>query len=113
MTLQPVSLALVGLIGIRPLQRIRLSYLISSTSKSPSILSVRDTIPSTSSLTVRLSRLSLLATPSFMTNSVDWICLSWDLSLLAAPSLYGSVALNPRRTCGVTVSPSSRESCSD
>ena len=81
MALLPVSLVPVRFIGIRPLQRIRPSYLSPSTSKSPFILSVRDTIPFTSSLTVRLSRPSLLATLSLMSNFVDWIRLPWDLPL--------------------------------
>ena len=81
MALLPISLAPVRLIGIRPLQRIHPSYLSPSTSKSPFVLSVRDMIPFTSSLTVRLSRLSLLATLSLMSNFVDWIRLPWDLPL--------------------------------
>jgi len=61
----------VRLTWVRPLQRVYLSL----------YLSVRDTIPSTSSLTVRSSRSSLLAIPSLMTNYVDWIRLPSDLSL--------------------------------
>ena len=61
----------IPLTWVRPLQRVHLSL----------CLSVRDMIPSTSSLTVRPSRPSLLAILSLMTNYVDWIRLPWDLSL--------------------------------
>ena len=69
--------------------------------------------PSTSSLVGRIIRPSLLATLSLMIASVNWICMLWDLSLSAAPSLHRSVAWYSSRTRGVTASSSSRDLCFD
>ena len=69
--------------------------------------------PSTNSLVGRITKPSILVTPSLMTTSVNWIRLLWDLSLSVALSLHRSVTWYSRRTCGVTASPSSRELCFD
>ena len=73
MALLPISLSSVSLEFVHYKQSICLGWVHSSFCPF-----VWDTVPSTSSLTVKPFRPSLLATPSLMTNSVDLICLALD-----------------------------------